>query len=151
MLASWRSKVLQNAPLGAFCITFDLHIAIISLENRFWSSFWVAAWDRFYCRNILLNFSIFSGAEDAVLGCFAQNQTSVKLPYFSKHSKEYFSVSKHQCTVCGKCFGSNKDVRRHMLVHTGEKPYSCDICGRRFTQKSSMKTHRTIHFKHIGI
>ena len=50
---------MQNAPLGAFCITFDLHKAIIGLGNRFWSSFWVAAWDRFYCRNILLNFSFF--------------------------------------------------------------------------------------------
>ena len=29
------SKVLQNAPLGAFCNTFDLHLAIISLENQF--------------------------------------------------------------------------------------------------------------------
>ena len=27
-------KVLQNAPLGAFCNTFDLHQAIISLENQ---------------------------------------------------------------------------------------------------------------------
>ena len=25
----WRSKVLQNAPLGAFCNTFELHLAVI--------------------------------------------------------------------------------------------------------------------------
>ena len=28
-------KVLQNAPLGAFCNTFDLHLAIIVIENQF--------------------------------------------------------------------------------------------------------------------
>ena len=28
-------KVLQNAPLGAFCNTFDLHQAIIGIENQF--------------------------------------------------------------------------------------------------------------------
>ena len=28
-------KVFQNAPLGAFCNTFDLHLAIIGLENHF--------------------------------------------------------------------------------------------------------------------
>ena len=39
MVAEWRSKVLQNAPLWAFCNTFDLHSAIIGLENHFWS-FW---------------------------------------------------------------------------------------------------------------
>ena len=30
---------MQNAPLGAFCNTFDLHYAIIGLENQF-SVFW---------------------------------------------------------------------------------------------------------------
>ena len=28
-------EVLQSAPLGAFCNTFDLHSAIIGLENQF--------------------------------------------------------------------------------------------------------------------
>ena len=43
-----RSKVLQNAPLGAFCNTFDLHSAIKSLENHFLIVFRVAVLDRFY-------------------------------------------------------------------------------------------------------
>ena len=30
-----KSKVLQNAALGAFCNIFDLHEAIIGLENHF--------------------------------------------------------------------------------------------------------------------
>ena len=29
------SIVLQNAPLSAFCNTFDLHLAIIGLEKQF--------------------------------------------------------------------------------------------------------------------
>ena len=28
-------KVLQNAPHGAFCNTFDLHLVIIGLEKQF--------------------------------------------------------------------------------------------------------------------
>ena len=35
MVTKWRSKVLQNAPIGAFCNTFDLRLAIIRLENQF--------------------------------------------------------------------------------------------------------------------
>ena len=31
------AKVLQNAPRGAFCNTFDLHSEIIGLENQFLS------------------------------------------------------------------------------------------------------------------
>ena len=42
-------KSIAECSLGAFCNTFHLHQAIISLENQFWSSFWVATQDRFYC------------------------------------------------------------------------------------------------------
>ena len=40
---------LQNAPHGAFCITFDLHIAIICLEDQFFVFLREAVLDRFYC------------------------------------------------------------------------------------------------------
>ena len=33
-MAEWRSKVLQNAPLGAFCNTYDLHLAMIGIETQ---------------------------------------------------------------------------------------------------------------------
>ena len=32
-------KSIEECSLGAFCNTFDLHYAIIGLENQFWSSF----------------------------------------------------------------------------------------------------------------
>ena len=40
---------MQNAPLGAFCNTFDLHEEIIGLENQFVVFLRVAVLDRFYC------------------------------------------------------------------------------------------------------
>ena len=43
-------EVLQNAPLGgAFCSIFDLHLAIIGLENQFFDFLRVAVLDSFYC------------------------------------------------------------------------------------------------------
>ena len=41
--------MMQNAPLGAFCNTFDLHYAIIGLENHFSVFLRVAILHRFYC------------------------------------------------------------------------------------------------------
>ena len=41
--------MLQNAPLGAFCNTFDLHYVIICLENQFVVFLGVAVLHRFYC------------------------------------------------------------------------------------------------------
>ena len=42
-------EVLQNAPFGAFCNTFDLHYAIIGLENQFSVFLGAAVLHRFYC------------------------------------------------------------------------------------------------------
>ncbi|KAK7889199.1 hypothetical protein WMY93_024759 [Mugilogobius chulae] len=52
---------------------------------------------------------------------------------------------KKQCAVCKKFFCSKNDLRRHMVVHTGEKPYSCSVCGKRFTRKSTMQNHKAAH------
>ena len=89
-------------------------------------------------------FSSVLGAVEAVAACFVQNQTSV-----SEYSKQYASVSKFPCTICGKLFWSKADVRRHMVVHTGEKPYKCDLCGKRFNQKAHLKCHQVVHYKQM--
>ena len=49
---------------------------------------------------------------------------------------------RHPCTFCQKVFPSKANLRRHILVHTGERPFSCDVCGSRFNQKSVLKWHK---------
>ena len=41
---------IAECSLGAFCNTFDLHLAIIGLENQFLVYFWVATLDSYYCK-----------------------------------------------------------------------------------------------------
>ena len=46
---------VENSPLGAFCNTFDLHWAIIGLENQVSIFLRVAVLQRFYCIHDSMN------------------------------------------------------------------------------------------------
>ncbi|XP_026863067.2 zinc finger protein 696 isoform X1 [Electrophorus electricus] len=49
------------------------------------------------------------------------------------------------CTECGRVFGSHSNLRIHLNVHTGARPYSCADCGKSFSQSGALKIHRRIH------
>ncbi|XP_077808656.1 zinc finger protein 740 isoform X3 [Macaca mulatta] len=59
-----------------------------------------------------------------------------------------FQVKIPKNFVCEHCFGafrSSYHLKRHILIHTGEKPFECDICDMRFIQKYHLERHKRVH------
>lgn len=56
------------------------------------------------------------------------------------------------CPVCNKTFCSRnrrQDLQRHILSHTGERPFACSYCPYRATLKGNLKKH--VHGLHAHL
>ena len=67
----------------------------------------------------------------------------------SELNAELFPGKVHNCSYCSYSTYRSYSLRRHMLIHTGEKPFTCNICERGFAQKSHLTYHLKTHSKYI--
>uniref|UniRef100_A0A7S3YT58 C2H2-type domain-containing protein n=2 Tax=Lotharella globosa TaxID=91324 RepID=A0A7S3YT58_9EUKA len=67
-----------------------------------------------------------------------QPQPPIAQPEQKTRRKE---LKTHNCTVCGKMFGSKYGLNRHSLIHRGIWPYHCGFCSKKFRQKAHLRNH----------
>lgn len=54
---------------------------------------------------------------------------------------------KFSCSVCSYTSFQMGDLKKHIRVHTGDRPFICNTCGRTFRQISHLRCHENkVHF-----
>lgn len=51
------------------------------------------------------------------------------------------------CPLCNRAFGTRHNLKRHYMIHTGEKPFSCSKCRKPFREFSTLKKHMVTHMR----
>nr|XP_029487559.1 zinc finger protein 770-like [Oncorhynchus nerka]XP_029487560.1 zinc finger protein 770-like [Oncorhynchus nerka] len=62
-----------------------------------------------------------------------------------RHFEKERQASSYQCAICFKSFEAPSKLKRHYVIHTGQRPFQCTVCGKSFTQAGHLKTHLQIH------
>lgn len=101
-------------------------------EADFRDNYWCEPLDAFDCDKCTESFNSKNDFKDHLCSASVQPEVT-KLP------------QKNRCDLCFKNFVTPSKLRRHYLIHTGQRPYKCDICGKTFRQSSHLRTHRLTH------
>lgn len=66
---------------------------------------------------------------------------SRKAPYKSRVKNR----QKSKCPKCGKILSDRASLQRHLLCHSGKRPYQCFYCNKTFRDHSDRNKHHRLH------
>uniref|UniRef100_A0A3Q2PSQ8 Zinc finger and SCAN domain-containing protein 22-like n=1 Tax=Fundulus heteroclitus TaxID=8078 RepID=A0A3Q2PSQ8_FUNHE len=77
--------------------------------------------------------------------CHVCGKTFTTATHLKRHMMIHTGQRPHCCKECGKTFARGECLRIHMRIHTVERPYMCKVCPKSFRQRSNLVTHMRMH------
>ena len=66
--------------------------------------------------------------------------------FLRNHEDRHHKKIKHFfCEYCSMAFIAAWELKKHLRVHTGERPYDCNDCDKKFRFIDNLNVHRRVH------
>nr|XP_042895805.1 zinc finger protein 37A-like [Parasteatoda tepidariorum] len=142
------SKLLD---FSYFCWSTGSNMDLIVEEHFYEGSEHSIKYKRFACMycsytstvkgNLKKHLHIHTGARPYKCGiCGIEVNVFVQEFDFGKQGKPV-KYKKFSCSVCSYTSFQMGDLKKHIRIHTGDRPFVCNICGRSFRQISHLRSH----------
>ncbi|XP_077375745.1 uncharacterized protein LOC144017737 [Festucalex cinctus] len=83
--------------------------------------------------------------DDTHIKCSQCEKTFINTATLKRHMMIHKGEKTFNCSFCGKRFNQKVHLIKHTRTHTGEKPFPCTVCGMRLSQKEYLKVHMRTH------
>ncbi|KAM8822544.1 zinc finger X-chromosomal protein-like isoform 2-T2 [Spinachia spinachia] len=86
-------------------------------------------------------------SDDRPYGCDFCSRSFRRLSHLKRHREVVHANGERPpqnfvCHICGKDKKCRSQLARHVIIHSGERPFACDLCAASFNRSGNLQQHR---------